>query len=346
MNVKQRTLLEKFLNGSYNRRELQEAKALLNEPGAKEFMQELMGEQADQVEIDFRSRGKDLEKKTEIWLNQIHQQISKNEEIPKTHKIQPIKWGFLRYAAVWAGVIMVASIAFWQIKTAKTNVELVAYVEKANAMGVPVKFILPDSSSVFLGAGSKLRYPIDFKGDVREIKLDGEAFFQVKHMSSKPFIIRTGDIQTQVLGTSFKVQAFEGQPLMVAVATGKVGVTKSDNKESKLIAMLTPGLKVTYYAKSGKAVNGTVDINSLAQWKDGEIVFDEQPLEQVTSELERRFGVNIAFVDETQKEYKVSGSFSSDQSISTAMKMLSIIGKFEYKTQTNKSFIIDKPDNM
>ena len=73
--------------------------------------------------------------------------------------------------------------------------------------GEKVKLILPDSSVVYLGAGSKLTWPSHFvKGKLRNIQLEGEAFFEVKHDTSSPFIVHSGQMQTRVLGTSFNVK--------------------------------------------------------------------------------------------------------------------------------------------
>ena len=345
MHAEQKKLLRKILDGNCSEQELQEIKILLNKPEAKAFLSELMENQAAQVELDYTESMEALDKKTEEWLRKVHQQMDNETTTPIVHRVLLKKSSLLRYAAIWAGVLMVISVAFWQVYETNDIRQQVAYVEKANAVGIPVKDMLPDSSYVFLGAGSKLSYPPDFYGHAREIKLEGEAFFQIRHMPSKPFIVYTGAIQTQVLGTSFKVQAFDGKPLVVSVATGKVSVTKLGNSR-KTLAMLTPGLKITYDAEIDAAVTGKVDIHGLLNWKDGDIVFDEQRLESVTAELERRFGVKIVFADESLKDYRVNGSFSAGQSVEIDMKILSRIGKFKYQSNNSKSFLIDKPDNM
>src|SRR6202000_336004 len=83
---------------------------------------------------------------------------------------------------------------------------------------------LSDSTIVYLGPDSKINFPGRFNGKTRELNLEGEAFFQVKKDHQHPFIIHTGDVSTTVLGTSFKITAFKGEPLTVSVATGKVRV--------------------------------------------------------------------------------------------------------------------------
>ena len=246
---------------------------------------------------------------------------------------------FMRYAAVWAGIIMIAGFTLWQFTKPGVK-DQIAFIERTNIKGRPVRYMLPDSSSVYLGAGSKLRYSNDFNGDIREIELLGEAFFQVKHDASKPFIIHTGEIQTQVLGTSFKVQAFKSHPVFVAVATGKVGVSRQDRKSSRTLALLEPGHTLTWNGKTGKAVEGTVEIYSLEQWKSGELVFEEQPMEQIALELQRRYSVQIEFLDKSIEDNQVSGTFPADRSVERVMNTLAVAGKFQYKTDDHKTFKI------
>jgi len=174
--------------------------------------------------------------------------------------------------------------------------------------------------------------------------LKGEAFFQVKNNPSMPFIIHTGEIHTLVLGTSFKVQAFDGQPLVVSVSTGKVMVSLHNDGQAKTLAFLTPGLKVTWNSLTCKAIQDSVDIFNLNQWKSGNMVFEEQTMEQIASELQRRYAVKIDIIDKEISGNQVSGTFPAVKTIDKVMNTLEIAGKFRYKTIDNKSFKIYKTE--
>lgn len=334
MHDRQKTLLKKFLDRTCDDKELQEVKALLREPAANEFLEELMGAQAEKVEEEYWEKGEQLTEKTEGWLKQVNQQIHRK------------KRSFYHYAAVWAGILIVCSLAYWQLNFGGQFSDQSNYIEIVNEIGVPERFILPDSSVIYLGASSSIKYPEGFKGDLREVQLSGEAFFEIKHMPQRPFIVHAGDVRTQVLGTSFKVQAFKEQPLIVSVATGRVGVSKVGAVNPRLLAMLTPGVRVTYYNGRDEVIKDEVMIDDLLGWKKGDIVFEEQSLQSVVAELERRFGFKITFGDENLKAYQVSGSFPSNQSLETDLKILSIIAKFKYRAIDNSSFLIEKPNNM
>ncbi len=175
------------------------------------------------------------------------------------------------------------------------------------------------------------------------MQLSGEAFFQVVHNPEKPFIIHTGPIRTKVLGTSFKIDAFEGQEVSVAVATGKVDVSAVKDGQLSNLALLTPGLKATWNEHTGKIIKDKTDIANLEKWKTGELIFEEQLLSQVISQLERRFQVRITFREPEIARRRIGGTFSSAEPLENILKMLGVVGQFSYEKNTNnRSFIIYK----
>ena len=248
-----------------------------------------------------------------------------------------------RYAAVWAALLFIGALAIMQLQ--KINREQnIKHLQFSNAKNHPVKYMLPDSSEVYLGSGSQINFSQDFVSKTRELTLQGEAFFDVKHDEKRPFIIHTGEIHTQVLGTSFKVQAFNGQPTVVAVATGKVGVSRKTSKLSQTLALLTPGHTITWNAETGKAIAGEVNLKSLQQWKTGDMVFEEQTMASIALELQHRYGVNISFFDKSVAQNQVSGTFPADKPIMKIMNILAAAGKFRYETSNQNNFKIYKTE--
>src|SRR5690606_36092602 len=119
-----------------------------------------------------------------------------------------------------------------------------------------------------LNAESRLLYPSRFRGGRREVTLVGEAYFEVAHQADKPFIIHSGKLITQVLGTSFNIKAYENDPdIKVAVLTGKVGVRNLTGNQKAVF--LTPNQEAVY----NKAINSIgkqkVDASLSVSWKDG-----------------------------------------------------------------------------
>ena len=149
---------------------------------------------------------------------------------------------------------------------------------------------LPDGSVVLLNENSRLVYVKDFA--VREVNLEGEAFFEVTKQNGQSFEIKTKTTKTRVLGTSFNVRAYEEMPVEVAVVTGKVAV-ESISAEAKTAVTLLPNEGVIYDAIANKMEKNKQTSNNSLAWKTQELVFDNMALGNVLETLERYFEVEI-----------------------------------------------------
>lgn len=157
---------------------------------------------------------------------------------------------------------------------------------------------LPDGTDVAVNGGSSLTYPKEFKGKMRTVELDGEAFFNVRRDESRPFIIKTKKVSIQVLGTSFNVKAYSpDQTAIVTVATGKVQVTVNEGEET---VILTAGESVIYNATSAQLEKQVNTNQNYQSWKTKEIVFDENTaLTDVFSTIEEVYQIHIQISDST-----------------------------------------------
>lgn len=331
MTIDRKQLLEKYLSSECTTEELQLVKQLLDQPDTEDHLHELMIARSADYEAAIPDEA--LTEKVNKWETQVLQRIKATEEHTTiVRRIQPRKW--IRYAAVAAGILISAN-AIWLLVRSEKESQGSALVEKTNNEIYPVQYLLPDSSTVFLGSGSKLSYPAQFTKTSRELHLSGEAFFDTKPDKDRPFTVHTRSMQTLVLGTSFKIEASDKQSIRVAVATGKVSVTAVLKNGKQNLGVLAPGYSIIFDELHASYRKGTTDITTLQQWTSGDLVFDEQPLSIVMQQLEKRYQVNIRFAEKGIAEYKVSGSFEKDQDLPTVLTMLSVIGKFKYKQQQN-----------
>jgi len=339
MNEKDKTLLRKFLEGRCNDAELLQVARILRDQEANDILDQLMEEEAiDEWTAPLEKDDVEYTNERIAELNNRIRQVEpiKTDEKIKIHRVIKINW--LPYVAVFIGMLLLTSLAYFQIIKNRDSGNPI-YVEKSNPKGLPVPYILPDGSEVFLGAGSKLVYPEAFEEDSRDITLHGEAFFTVTHMPEKPFIVRTGGVSTQVLGTSFKVTAFEDQPIEVAVATGKVAVTQETEGQTEKLALLTPGLKVKQNLQTGKYEIVTVNIGDLKNWKSGELVFDSS-LELAVQELQRIYGADIHIADPDIRQHRMIGTFSATDSLDEVLDLMSLVGKFRYEKKNKNNYIL------
>jgi ferric-dicitrate binding protein FerR (iron transport regulator) len=195
------------------------------------------------------------------------------------------------------------------------------------ANGQTVNFTLADGTKIWLNAGSKLTYPETFRGEKREIKLEGEAFLDVAHDPAKAFIVHTGQVSTQVLGTSFNIKAYANERFIkVDVLSGKVGVVTPAGKAESTTTFLTPAEEVVFN-KDGLSVtkNKQVDVNALSSWKDGELVFKNMALTEVLNTINRHFNVTVK-ADVNLVRCSITANFTN-VSLENIMKIISKLVK-------------------
>ncbi|MBB5394702.1 FecR family protein [Mucilaginibacter sp. AK015] len=190
-------------------------------------------------------------------------------------------------------VAIAASSAFiYQYRTQVLDViSPIAQHQIATINGQVANLTLADGTKVWLNGGSKLSYPEAFRGDKRQITLTGEAFFEVAHDATKAFIVHTGDIKTQVLGTSFNVKAYpEDKFVKVDVATGKVGVVA---RAAKTVFLLPSHEVMVDKANHSAITSKGVDVNTLAGWKSGDFNVKNMPLPEVLNAIYHRYNIQV-----------------------------------------------------
>jgi transmembrane sensor len=183
------------------------------------------------------------------------------------------------------------------------------------------ELLLPDGSTVTLNHSSTLKYPRKFSGDLRNIELEGEGFFEVESDPDHPFVIRTREVDIRVLGTSFNVNAYrENEAVEVTVSTGEVSVTRHGEVPRTII--LKPGSRGVY-KKSGDTleITGEIDRNYLA-WKTRNFIFEDQTLLDVSRQLGKVYQTEIIIASDSLKDARITTTFK-DQSLDAILNVLS-----------------------
>lgn len=180
-------------------------------------------------------------------------------------------------------------------------------MKEVTAESEVLEILLPDSSKVWLNTGSKLVYDPDFEGKERQVKLEGEAFFEIAHNPERPFIVTTAQSRTRVLGTAFSLRAYEGEETTeLAVATGKVAF-KSTEKQDSLI--VTSGFEATLIRESGHMLKSKAINENAWAWKTGVLSFSDQPLGEVIQDLERTYGMEFRLSPPGLADCRFTGTF-------------------------------------
>lgn len=221
----------------------------------------------------------------------------------KSGKKLPL-WYRYAAAAVLAGILVGIGI-FYQVNQP---------IAINTPYGQLKTIILPDGSLVTLNANSTIKYDKNWnKNEIREVWIKGEAFLKVKHLhkvgkvqQSERFVVHTGDVNVEVLGTSFNVNDRRGRT-EVALLEGKIslGLNGADSKP----LILAPGDIVA--VEKGKLIKKPINVAEYASWKDGRLYFKDVPVAKVFNYFEDIYGYKVIVNNPNLLIRRVSGSLST-----------------------------------
>ena len=182
--------------------------------------------------------------------------------------------------------------------------------------------LLPDGTEVVLNAGSRLVYPARFHQAKRIVRLYGEAFFKVKKDAKHPFVVKSGNFNTTVLGTQFDVKNYGGVAPTVVLIEGKVVLTDSLGQGN---VVMKPGQCATLNRQGEFALSDHVDTGSLS-WKDGYQYYDDISFYQMMTEVGRWYHVDVVCKNPSARNSRVHFYIPNDQSLEKTMEMINKLG--------------------
>ena len=236
-----------------------------------------------------------------------------------------------RIAAAVAVSVILAFTGFWFGRNNSSGIKNV-YSELHAPYGSRIHFELPDGSCGWLNSGSSLRYPVVFTGRKRMVSLEGEGYFDVSSDHKRPFIVQTRYSRVVALGTSFDVQAYHGSMNEeITLVQGKVVIEKKqpDNSYRHLLA-LKSGQHVKIGVTASKVLDMSQETEKYVAWKDGKLVFRNDPLSRIVKEMERFYNVEIEVKDPELYKYHFHATFE-DETLFEALRLLTISTPMTYK---------------
>jgi ferric-dicitrate binding protein FerR (iron transport regulator) len=258
-------------------------------------------------------------------LNRLHKEIENIEETDKKPFIKRLLNTYSKAAAILLLPLLAASIYLY---SSKNNIEKTSNILSAAEIHAPensrVKYILPDSSVVWINSGSYIRFASGFSNK-RHIDLTGKAYFEVTHDTAHPFSVSFVNGNIEVLGTKFSVTSNDNGNFAVTLVEGKVKAHVSRNNKSVILAP-NQMLMVNDTGLTVKDVNAA---NEVA-WVDGKLIFRDTPFSDVTKKLSEWYNVDISIKDNDLKDLTYRGMFK-DESLDNVLKLMSMTLPIKYK---------------
>lgn len=225
----------------------------------------------------------------EVKPSDMLSKIKKNASIKNTSR----SFNLISVTSIAASILLfftLGALYFLFFSDYTLNQSKLAYKEVITHAGERKKGLLPDGSTVILKENSKITYPENFL-DNRTVKLEGEAFFEVKRNGRKPFIVQATSLETTVLGTQFLVSDKKGKSEMVLVKSGKVSVAKINSSLEKSI--LEKGQKAKLNKSGNLELFRDVNEEKYFAWTEGTLVIEEANAFRIAKEISDWYGIEV-----------------------------------------------------
>ncbi len=203
-----------------------------------------------------------------------------------------------------------------------------SFVVASNNTGIVQNISLPDGTVIKLNNCSKLIYPEHFSGDLREVFLEGEAYFDVAHDKKHPFIVRAGELKIRVLGTKFTVNASSRVPQITAtLIEGSIeAVTGKKN------ILMKPNQKLKFDVNSGRmSLTELTNANREIKWTQNVWMLSDTPLLDICQRLEQQFNVKFIIMNDELINKSFTGEFYTNESLESILKTMQISTSFKYE---------------
>lgn len=330
-NNRHKELIRKLINSTATKTELKELQALMLTAEGRRCFDEVM----DETGGDMQSN---LQAQTDFSVD------DKLKLFKERNNIQPlaqeVKMPLWRHVAKYAAVLLVMAGAglLFIINSPKevqqqtlASVAAPKLIDYKTKRGQRASLTLSDGSVITLGPDSKLSYPDSFAANRRDVYLEGEAFFEVAKNPEKPFTVHSYELETRVVGTSFKIDAFRNDPLEVSVVTGKVRVSSLINGRKKQLATMTPGDHIKWY--EGRSHTDKRDVEESLAWINNKLIFKNQELSKILTALERAYNVTIDSKKWNGTNEKISVTLNGRWPLNRTMNVLAATAGFKYKIE-------------
>ncbi len=305
--------------------------------------------------------------KSDVLLQDLQKRLDLSPGTGHSRKVSALLPSLLKYAAIFIIAFILSWLLNSQFKrqpgTGEAN--MTGVHEVAVSLGSKSKIKLADGSVVNLNSGSKLTCPHLFNEKIRQVSLEGEAYFEVKADSTKPFYVNTSDVTIKVLGTSFNVKSYpESNTIETTLVSGKLEISDRSIVRRSLTrfnkpVVLMPNQKAVYIKDVNRltlddrnelkfessqmktpklSLQDQIDIHPITAWKDNKLIFSNEKFEDLAIKLERWYDVKIIIKAPELRKERFTGTFENETT-EQVLNALMMAEPFKYTMNKNEIII-------
>lgn len=277
---------------------------------------------------------------SEINVFEAEKNILANIAATERNVVRVVLLYWQRIAAIIVIPLLLLCTYFYLNKNS-SQYNAIEYQEVKSPHGTFSEVCLSDGTHVWLNGGSSLRYPLVFRKGEREVFLKGEGYFEVEADKENPFVVETGRITLRATGTAFNIEAYNNDSITaVTMVKGKVDVAFGN---SSPVAMI-PGERASFNNLTKQCLIAKTDPYKWYAWKDGLMIFRDDPLSYVFKRLGQTFNVNIDLRDTTlaNAPYRATFEYESLDEILRLLRMSAPLSFKQNKRVKDKNNIYEK----
>lgn len=286
------------------------------------------------LSLEYERHNMPAESYDRIW-HSLHEKM--DDAMPETMRYERTdlrrRW---RRAAIFTGALGILTLCgYWLLKPSDRRDVF------TSQFGENRRLVLPDSSIVILGPHSSLRATSFGKNTrTREVWLDGEAYFIVKHDASgaTPFTVHSGELDIEVLGTEFNVNNYNGRS-QVVLHSGKVALQGTTHDAKRII--MEPGELVEYRSENNRYLRRKVATEKYVAWVDHTLVFENDRLDEVALQLYNKYGIRVLFADSSLSQEQFSATLQqADHKV--VLKAIQEAFSAQLQQQDDSTFLLSR----
>lgn len=309
-----KTLFEKWHSKTATDEEITELRKMLESPKYQTELTNLLEDSTISYEHDMEITH---DRRSELLAQVVG-------EIDRRENSRAIGYRLKLASAVAATVVLAAFAGWWLLGLRST----LSSQELSNVRVIHERFVkLPDGTAITLNEGSTITYNSDeFGKEKRELVLSGEAFFDVAHNPDRPFIVRTDQVNTTVLGTAFNVSAYANKPIVVTVVRGKVKVGSIQREFETLL----PNQELVIEPKTLAYERKDVKAEEKIEWMASYLVLNNVTMKEAAQMISKRYNTHVVLGDSSLTNCRISIFFVKNESLERVLETVSLAKGGDY----------------
>lgn len=218
---------------------------------------------------------------------------------------------YLKYAAMLLLFISLSVFTYFIGRNTVTNNNPEQYTTVIAEKGQISKIILPDGTAIWLNSGSTLQYNSQYGIDNRDMRLSGQAYFDVSKNKQLLFIVSCRDIEVKALGTKFDISCYPDElTTSVVLETGSVELAKAASKQP--ICRLNPGERAVFDGPQQRVAIAGTNVLEYTNWKSGMLTFHDAPMDEVIRTLSRKYDIEVEVKNPKVYKSVFTGKFKNE----------------------------------